>query len=302
MDNLFVLPNMYSAIRIPGMEYSRNRAGWSYPNHRHPFFEFLCCVKGEIRQWVNGQQYHLYPGDAILIGSDMYHRTEAVTDCMFFDFHFDVELPDVHSIFQSSTYQLFRHAENEALISRIQLFLKEFGVDLHRMGQENAREKDAVQRPEAFRLQMEKSIRTLSIHASLLEIVGMLANRLLQESDGEFSDTEVTPSQIRLAREAACYIEENLLEDIRVHHVAKQLNVHRTHLHTCFKNVYGISPSVYIINARIREAKNLLMTMNWSMEEIGQHLRFSSSAHFSRAFRAIVGMPPVRFRQHARAK
>ncbi|AZN43099.1 AraC family transcriptional regulator [Paenibacillus albus] len=301
MDHLFQLPTMYTAIRIPGMEYARRPAGWSYPSHRHPYFEFLCCVEGEIRQWVNGQLYVLTPGDMILIGSDMHHRMEIGQDCLFFDFHFDVEQSDIHSIVQAAANPLLRYAENEPLLERIQQFLEEFGEDLHDMGRQNtAVSVGKRERQKAYVQQLERSIRMLSIHSRLLEIVGMLAGRLMQLSVS-LSDMQVTPSQIRLAREASCYIEEHLLDEIRVHDVAKQLNVHRTHLHYCFKNVYGVSPSMYITSSRIREAKNLLLTRDWSMEEIGLHLRFSSSAHFSRAFRSAVGMPPIRFRQRARA-
>ncbi|SEO88633.1 AraC family transcriptional regulator [Paenibacillus sp. OV219] len=302
MDNLFQLPTMYSAIRIPGMEYTRKPAGWSFPSHRHPYFEFLCCVEGEIRQWVNGQLYVLTPGDMILIGSDMHHRTEIGKDCLFFDFHFDVEQSDIHSIMQSTASPLLQYVDHEPLLARIEQFLGEFGEDLHQMGRQNAAASGGKreQRQEPYLQQLERSIRTLSIHSRLLEFIGMLANRLMQMSVS-LSDMQVTPSQIRLAREASCYIEEHLLDDIRVHDVAKQLNVHRTHLHHCFKNVYGVSPSMYINSSRIREAKSLLLTRDWSMEEIGLHLRFSSSAHFSRSFRSAVGMPPIRFRQRARA-
>ncbi|SFD49076.1 AraC-type DNA-binding protein [Paenibacillus catalpae] len=299
MDNSFYLPTMYSAIRIPGMEYARQPKGWSYPSHRHPYFEFLCCVEGEIRQWINGQLYVLTPGDIILIGSDMIHRTEIGEDCLFFDFHFDVEQSDIHSIVQAAGNPLLRSDDNNVLLARIQRFLGDFGEDLSQMARQRISGGRSEQRAEAYLLQIERSIRTLEIHSRLLEIVGMLANRLLKMSSSLY-DGQVTPSQLRLAREASCYIEEHLLEDIRVHDIAKQLNVHRTHLHHCFKSVYGVSPSMYLNNSRIREAKNLLLTMDWSMEEIGLHLRFSSSAHFSRAFRSAVGMSPIRFRQRAR--
>ncbi|WP_442603003.1 AraC family transcriptional regulator [Paenibacillus sp. KN14-4R] len=303
MDNLFALPNLYSAIRLPGMEYAKQPAGWTYPNHRHPFFEVLCCVEGEIYQWVNGQLYVLYPGDAIMIGSDMFHHMEIKESCSFFGFHFDAEQHDIHAIFQLAVDPVIRHAENPELIDRVRRFLTEFGESLQQMSRDGAfKDQKGFVQQDDIRIQMEKSIQLLHIHSSLLEIIGILASWFLKTKEGSLTLSKIKPSQLKLAREAACWMEEHVLEDVRMSHLARHLSVHRTHLHHCFKCVYGIAPSDFLRHVRIREAKHLLVTTEWSIEKIGLTLHFSSSAHFSRAFRAVVAMPPLQFRQHAKGK
>ncbi|MCR8643069.1 AraC family transcriptional regulator [Paenibacillus sp. N1-5-1-14] len=302
MDNLFILDNLYSAIRLPGIEYAKQLAGWTYPNHRHPFFEYIVCVEGVIHQWVSGQLYVLYPGDGIIIGSDMFHQMEMMEDCSFFVFHFDVEQSDIHAIFQMSAHPIIRHAEYPELYERVRQFLTAYGEHLRLISRGSPLSNKVLSSQHDIRVQMEHSIKLLHIHSSLLELVGMLASWFLQAKEGQLTLAQVKPSQLKLAREAAYWIEEHLLDEVRMSLLAKHLNVHRTHLHHCFKSVYGTSPSDFLRHVRIREAKLLLTTTDWSMEKIALTLRFSSSAHFSRAFRSVVGMPPLQFRQHAKEK
>ncbi|WP_409346349.1 AraC family transcriptional regulator [Paenibacillus sp. MBLB4367] len=298
MESMFALPNLYSAIRIPGMEYARREAGWSYPNHRHPYFEFLCCIEGEIKQWVNGQPIVLNPGDAVMIQSDVYHRTETSVDCRYFDFHFEVEIDEIDLIFQLAEEPVIRVNEHAHVYRWVKQFLTRFGERLGTMGADEP----AAKKADDLKKSLDRSVLLLNIHSSLLEGVGLLTAFLLNAGRSGLLSSKAKPSQIRLAREAACLIEEREDERVSIAELARQLNVHRTHLHQCFKTVYGVSPSDYAQQKRLREAKHMLQTTSWSIEEIGHRLRFSSTAHFSRMFRSMAGISPLQFRNHEKGR
>ncbi|QHW33168.1 AraC family transcriptional regulator [Paenibacillus rhizovicinus] len=290
MDHLFQLPDLYSAIRIPGMEYAVQQAGWSYPDHRHPYFEFLFCISGEMEQWVNGRMYRMYPGDAIIIQSEMLHRTETRMDCSYFDFHFEVEVNVIHMIFQLAAEPLLRSEAYPYVSEWVFRFINRFGEQLQTM---MAAEK---KQGAAMMDEMSASVSQLQIHSSILNFIGELASDLIHVQHRLHPSSGIKPSQMKLAREAAYWMEYHLHTPINISALAARLNVHRTYLHECFKLVYGVSPSVFHQRIRIREAKKMLQTSNASIEEIAHSLCYSSASHFSHAFRTASGVSPQRFR------
>lgn len=291
MDHMFQLPDLYSALRIPGIEYAKHQAGWSYPDHRHSYFEFLFCISGEIDQWVNGRMYRMYPGDALIIQSEMLHRTEARVDCSYFDFHFEVEINAINMIFQLTADPLFRSASNGYVSEWVSRFISRFGEHLQKM---MVREDT---KPATIAGDMAASVKQLQLHSSILDFIANLASELIAAQDSRLPANGAKPSQLKLAREAAYWMEYHVGNRINITELAQRLNIHRTYLHECFKLVYGISPSVYLQRIRIREAKKLLQNSDLSVEEIAHALCYSSTSHFSQAFRSAMGFSPQQFRQ-----
>ncbi|GGD76908.1 helix-turn-helix transcriptional regulator [Paenibacillus nasutitermitis] len=290
MDHMFQLPDLYSALRIPGMEYAKHKAGWSYPDHRHPYFEFLFCISGEMDQWVNGRMYRMYPGDAIIIQSEMLHRTEARMDCSYFDFHFEVEINAINMIFQLTADPVLRSESYGHVSEWVSRFITCFGEHLQQiMVREDTK-------PATIADDMAASVKQLQMHSSILDFIANLASELIVVQDSPLPVSGVKPSQLKLAREAAYWMEYHVNTRINITAIAQQLNVHRTHLHECFKLVYGISPSVFQQRIRIREAKKLLQNTDLSVEEIGHALCYSSASHFSQAFRKAMRVSPQQFR------
>jgi AraC family transcriptional regulator, transcriptional activator of pobA len=294
----FVLPNLYSAIRLEGIQYIRVGSEWTFPTHRHSNYEFLYCVQGEMEQWLNGQVFHLYPGDSMIFKPGMYHRTERVSeDTVFFDFHFDVEMQEINSIFQLSTAPVIRsedgYGKRKHIREWIDRFIAEFGCEL----------KEYYSRKYDVELmdRMKTSVRLLRIHSQVLEFLSLLVDELLCMQELANTNTRaslVQPSQIKIAYDAACLMETCFSEAIRINDLSERLKLHRSYVNQCFKRVFGISPRDYLIKIRIREAKRMLKTTDETIEEISHRLSFSSPAHFSRSFRDVVGISPLEFRKH----
>ena len=78
---------------------------------------------------------------------------------------------------------------------------------------------------------------------------------------------------------------------------AKQLNVHVNHLNKALKETTGQTTS-QLINSRIlQEAKVLLKSTNWTINEIAWGLGFKEPNHFSSFFKNGAGITPKQFRQ-----
>ncbi len=295
MDYVFRLPRLYSAIQIIGIDYTIVEAEWSYPNHRHPYFDFLYCVSGEMQQWANGHLYKLKAGDAMIIKPGVYHHTAPLIQrSEYFNFHFDVEMREIHTIFQMNAEPvLFYLAQDLGSLQKwVEGLIADFGQDL----------KEIEPKSESGNLfnHLYSSVRMLQMNARILELVGLLAGRVLTAHRSNLmEDAKISPSQIMIAREVAYWLETHAAEGVQIGELANRLNMNRSYVTHCFKKVYGLSPRAYLTNLRIREAKRLLQETGDTVEQIADRLSFSSSGHLIRAFRTAMGVTPQQFRKHS---
>lgn len=78
---------------------------------------------------------------------------------------------------------------------------------------------------------------------------------------------------------------------------ASQLNIHVNHLNKALKEITGDTTSGLINSRIIQEAKRLLKSTTWPVNEIAWTLGFEESNHFSAFFKRSTGNTPKQFRQ-----
>ncbi|TCP30960.1 AraC-like DNA-binding protein [Scopulibacillus darangshiensis] len=290
MKYLFHLPRVYSAIHLTAIQYSSAQKGWMYPKHRHPYFEFLYCVKGELQQTVNGQHYILNEGDAMIIPSNMYHETKILSECMFFDFHFDVELPEIHEIFQITVNPVIER-DSSSLGTEIQdwvdKFIQKYSTLLIEIDDEETK-KDRKNN-------IETSIQILQMHSNVVAFISRLAEFYF-EVQREDQHVLVQPSHTFIAHEIAYLLQSKAEENFHIGELSTKLNVHRSHITNCFKKVYGMTPKAYLSQLRLQKAKQYLLETDLPVERIAVNLAFSSTGHFTRFFCKQVGITPLKYR------
>lgn len=93
------------------------------------------------------------------------------------------------------------------------------------------------------------------------------------------------------------YINDNFQKSITVEEISAYANMSRYHLSRLFKKETGYSPHQYLINTRLRHARELLTT-NASLDKIAITCGFSSTSHFIHAFKKETGVTPVMFKKY----
>lgn len=78
---------------------------------------------------------------------------------------------------------------------------------------------------------------------------------------------------------------------------ARQLNIHVNHLNKALKETTGRTTSQLISERIAQEARILLKSTNWTVNEIAWTLGFEEPNHFSSFFRNAAGMTPRQFRR-----
>lgn len=120
---------------------------------------------------------------------------------------------------------------------------------------------------------------------------GLLARIRTSAAHGQPTDRK---SQITRWLRDHCH-DESTLEDLAI---ALYLSVSRTsHL---VRQLFGQSFRQLLQQARLEQARHLLLTTDQTTEAIANSVGMQSPYHFNRAFKQIYGMPPGRFRRSSR--
>lgn len=99
--------------------------------------------------------------------------------------------------------------------------------------------------------------------------------------------------------EAAELMEANIEEPISLEELANYVNISRRQLERLFKNHLECSPSRYYLRVRLARARQLLKQTPMSIVEIASVCGFISTPHFSKCYKAHMGLPPREERQIA---
>jgi AraC family transcriptional regulator len=94
------------------------------------------------------------------------------------------------------------------------------------------------------------------------------------------------------------YIEDTLGQSIKLRELAALARISARHFERAFRQSTGFSPHGYVMDRRLHRARDLLINQpELPIEQIALRLGFSSSSHFSSAFRRQTGLTPTVFRR-----
>jgi len=92
------------------------------------------------------------------------------------------------------------------------------------------------------------------------------------------------------------YIANHLAEKITVSQLADVACMSGSHFHIMFRNVVGITPHQYLIQARLKEAARLLQCSQSAVNDIAEQVGFASQSALSNAFKRCYQLTPGQYR------
>ncbi len=103
-------------------------------------------------------------------------------------------------------------------------------------------------------------------------------------------------SRPEIIENAVKYISDNYSENITLSGLAQRANLSPTYFHKLFRKAVGSTLCEYILEIRIRAAKNLLLTTDKPLVDIASECGFSSQSYFNYAFRKAENTTPNQYR------
>lgn len=128
---------------------------------------------------------------------------------------------------------------------------------------------------------------------------GLQSETLLMEFLLELiPETAKKASNATLAKNQMSHVRDLLLDDVAenrsLSNIAEAVGVSRYHLVRSFKQHYGQAPHAYLLDHRIKRAKEKLQ-QGKKLSEVATDLGFSDQAHFQRHFKRRLAVTPKQY-------
>lgn len=92
------------------------------------------------------------------------------------------------------------------------------------------------------------------------------------------------------------FLETHMHEKLGVGALAAMVCLSVSHFHELFREITGVSPHQYVIQARLKRARHLLLETRLSLAEVSLQVGFSSQSAMTSAFRKHLQMTPASLR------
>ncbi|MBQ0138846.1 MAG: response regulator [Kurthia sp.] len=101
---------------------------------------------------------------------------------------------------------------------------------------------------------------------------------------------------------ALSYIKENYNQALTLQELADLVHLNTSYFSTLFKQSVGVNFSQYITSFRMKEAKKLLLTNKYSIEEISFRVGYQSSKYFIQIFKEYEKITPKQYQKNSISK
>jgi AraC-like DNA-binding protein len=92
------------------------------------------------------------------------------------------------------------------------------------------------------------------------------------------------------------YIQQHIQEPLRLNTIANAFHLSTDYLSAHFSQITGMPLKEYILQAKIRQAADLLRYTDYPINIISSYLSFSSQSHFGSVFQKHTGLTPKKYR------
>lgn len=261
--------------------------------HSHNFYELNVVITGTGKHFVGEQVFDISEGSVFVIPPFLKHgysfidKEFCVFHTLFTDKFFDKyqfllkNIPGYNMFFNIEPYLRLKTGVPE-LICRLNE--EKFGElsDIFRLLDKYERSGDVAEQKKQFLI--------LYVIASICENINYSENRI-KSNYGIF-----------YIMKAADYLQNNYEKKITTAELCTLTNMSRSVFLKNFKNYYDATPTEYLAECRIKQAKNMLTGTDKSVAVIAHDCGFFDSSHFIRTFKKITGVSPFRFRSHGDGK
>ena len=141
----------------------------------------------------------------------------------------------------------------------------------------------------ALGLDEKKAGRNASCRTRIYDLCRHLFSEYMKEQAATAADGDI--------ERAFSFIRAHYRENFSTEEIAKYCSVSQSYLRGKFKRMTGTSITRFREGLRIGEAKNMLESGFFSMQEIALHLGYSDVYHFSKRFAAATGTPPATYKK-----
>ena len=106
-------------------------------------------------------------------------------------------------------------------------------------------------------------------------------------------DEKSTPSIAESMKE---YLNIHISSKFKLEDLCSHISMSESQTIRIFKEAYGITPYAYVLDKKIKLAKDMLINTNLPIKQIAYKLSFADEYYFSNIFKNKVGVSPRKYR------
>jgi AraC family transcriptional regulator len=160
-------------------------------------------------------------------------------------------------------------------------------------------------------IQIERLVKALHVETKAGAPTGRLFGQSLVGALAVYLAQRYSTSPLKLAahrggmpgvrlKRVLDYIGDKLDEDLSLLVLSNIAGMDLYYFARLFKRSMGLSPHQYVIEQRIKRAKELLRTREMTVFEVGVETGFADQSHFTKVFRSFVGLTPTKYRDQVK--
>lgn len=265
MTNQDITKMPLKLLYITHTEYDK---GWHSTKHTHHFTELFYIVKGKGVILLQNQEVPVKENDLVIINPNVEHteKSNSLDSLEYIALGIEglsFSLPDE----EESQMGLFTyHGDQKDILFYLNKLLHEI-----------------KQNDDNYEIVCQN-------------IIEILIVKLRRDKKFTLTKTE-TKNLNRSVSLIQHYLNQNYREDISLDSLAEIGHINKFYLAHTFKKDIGVSPIEYLQKVRVREAKLLLETTNYSIASIAEIVGFSSQSFFTQSFKRFTDQTPSKYRK-----
>ena len=141
---------------------------------------------------------------------------------------------------------------------------------------------------------IHESIKPLYFKGKVYELLSLFFNKN-EDTDVEQCPFLVDEENVRKIRKAKEIILNQMTDPPTLQGLASEIGLNIKKLKEGFKQIYGDTVFGYLLDFKMNEAKSMLDTKQYNINEISIKLGYSTSSHFISAFKKKFGTTPKKY-------
>jgi AraC-like DNA-binding protein len=141
---------------------------------------------------------------------------------------------------------------------------------------------------------IHESIKPLYFKGKVYELLSLFFNKN-EDTDVEQCPFLVDEENVRKIRKAKEIILSQMTEPPSLQGLASEIGLNVKKLKEGFKQIYGETVFGYLLDFKMNEARSMLDTKQYNVNEISIKLGYSTSSHFISAFKKKFGTTPKKY-------
>ena len=141
---------------------------------------------------------------------------------------------------------------------------------------------------------IHESMKALYLKGKVYELLSLYFNKN-EDTDIEQCPFLIDEDKVRKIRLAKEIILKNMFEPPSLQELSEEIGLSLNKLKEGFKQLYGDTVFGYLLNHKMEEARRMLASTNYNVNEVGLRIGYSTSSHFIAAFKKKYGTTPKKY-------